>query len=106
MSFIYDPPSLSHCCRLAGIAWISDLAPSGGSELLCKYRKGWHYWTVHLPGDRMLLAAGAHSSIWRVQELLHQEQWPLQLYWDPPPLRLPSLGTRDLDSLGHLNNLV
>ncbi|KAG6382582.1 hypothetical protein SASPL_157741 [Salvia splendens] len=83
------PSWLFGILRLAGTAWISDLAPSGGSKLLFRYRKGWYYWTIHLPGDRMLLAAGAYSSIWRVQELLHQEQWPLQLYRDPLLLFYP-----------------
>nr|ACU33177.1 cold acclimation protein [Salvia miltiorrhiza] len=90
--------------RLVGNAWISDPAPSGGSELPFRYRKGWHHRTSHLPGDRMLLAAGTHSSIRRVQELLYQEQWHLQLYWDTPPLRVPGLGDRALHSLDHLRN--
>lgn len=91
--------SVSDWCRLAGNAWIADLARSDGSEPIGIHNKGWLCRTLNLPCYRMLLVSRTHSCFRRFPKLLHEEQRYLQLYWDPPPLRVPGLGPRSCHSV-------
>lgn len=78
-------------CRLAWHACVTNPSPSSGTKLFRLYRSRHYLRCNNMPGHRGLPPPRAHQSFRRLPEFFHPKQWHLQLYRDPPSIRLSRL---------------